>query len=526
MIHSLLYIFLYYNAEQLLNTFYFSNYKTNYYIMNNDLIKNNNDYYNSMIHLSIFIFVIYSIILIKQITYYNLINNRPLILAFIYLKYTMNIILNDNMTINEYIISRNIMWCFATPVMLIMYKNVNNISLKEIKIEYNIIPNILNTLGYRYKNTTNYYYVMGISYILLGIFMKHLYNSRKNRFANIFILIWGLFCALHTIELFNIIDKNAIHYYYLCLDMIGKVTISIIINDYNEREVAIKDIVDLQTLNFISYMVKNIRIYNNENKLLSKNCENFIQYINNLFITKIPENTDLLKKDLLKKILPLGFDKDYIANINNQSGLNAEPEITQINIKPKQYDMVCILFTDIVNYTELARNYSDTIIFQLLNDVYIKFDSIIKKYQHLQKVETIGDAYMVVGDIFRNENNHKVVIKEIILLAFEFISEIKNIQTPDNNKLSIRIGINMGNVSIGILGSEIPRLCVVGNAVNSASRLQSTADIDTIQMSRHIYEQIEEINFDIKFDIIKKENVFLKNIGSVTTYNITPPPIY
>jgi class 3 adenylate cyclase len=308
--------------------------------------------------------------------------------------------------------------------------------------------------------------------------------------------------------------------------MIGKVTTSIIINDYNERQVAIKDIVDLQTLNFISYMVKNIRIYNNENKLLSKNCENFIQYINNLFITKIPENTDLLKKDLLKKILPLGFDKDYIANINNQSGLNAEPEITQINIKPKQYDMVCILFTDIVNYTELARNYSDTIIFQLLNDVYIKFDSIIKKYQHLQKVETIGDAYMVVGDIFRNENNHKVVIKEIILLAFEFISEIKNIQTPDNNKLSIRIGINMGNVSIGILGSEIPRLCVVGNAVNSASRLQSTADIDTIQMSRHIYEQIEEINFDIKFDIIKKENVFLKNIGSVTTYNITPPPIY
>jgi class 3 adenylate cyclase len=84
----------------------------------------------------------------------------------------------------------------------------------------------------------------------------------------------------------------------------------------------------------------------------------------------------------------------------------------------------------------------------------------------------------------------------------------------------------MGVVNIGILGNEIPRLCVVGNAVNVASRLQSTAEEDTIQISRHIYEQIvneeESIMFDdiSKIDFIEKENVFLKNIGSVKTYNI------
>jgi class 3 adenylate cyclase len=77
-------------------------------------------------------------------------------------------------------------------------------------------------------------------------------------------------------------------------------------------------------------------------------------------------------------------------------------------------------------------------------------------------------------------------------------------------------------VSIGILGNEIPRLCVVGNAVNMAARLQSTADIDTIQFSRHIYEQIKEIEFNKKIEIITKENVFLKNMGSITTYNIIP----
>jgi class 3 adenylate cyclase len=74
----------------------------------------------------------------------------------------------------------------------------------------------------------------------------------------------------------------------------------------------------------------------------------------------------------------------------------------------------------------------------------------------------------------------------------------------------------------GILGNEIPRLCVVGNNVNKASRLQSTADKYSIQMSRHVYEQAEEIDFGIHMEYVMKDNVFLKIIGSVTTYNIYP----
>ena len=211
----------------------------------------------------------------------------------------------------------------------------------------------------------------------------------------------------------------------------------------------------------------------------------------------------------LKKILPFDIDKECIVNVN-----------VNVNANAKQFSMICVLFTDIVNYTELAKKYDDKIIFELLYNVYIKFDTIIKKYPHLQKIETIGDAYMVVGDIYRNENNDKIVIKEIILFALDIVKEIKTIKTPDREPLCLRIGIHIGNVSIGILGNEIPRLCVVGNAVNVASRLQSTAEVDTIQFSKHIYEKIEEIDFDVNFEIIKKENVFLKNIGSITTYNM------
>jgi class 3 adenylate cyclase len=176
---------------------------------------------------------------------------------------------------------------------------------------------------------------------------------------------------------------------------------------------------------------------------------------------------------------------------------------------------------DIVNYTELAKKYNSETIFKLLNAIYNHFDTIIKKYQHLQKIETIGDAYMVVGDIYRNEPNHTKVAKEIISLGLEFIKEIKSVKTPDDVPLCIRIGINMGSVNIGILGNEIPRLCVVGNTVNVAARLQSTAEEDTVQMSWHIYEQIkDDPMIKNEIEIVKNENVFLKNIGSVTTYNI------
>jgi class 3 adenylate cyclase len=68
--------------------------------------------------------------------------------------------------------------------------------------------------------------------------------------------------------------------------------------------------------------------------------------------------------------------------------------------------------------------------------------------------------------------------------------------------------------------NEIPRLCIVGNTVNIAARLQSTADENTIQMSSPVYELAKEIDFGMNIEYVEKTNVFLKNIGNVITYNI------
>jgi len=217
----------------------------------------------------------------------------------------------------------------------------------------------------------------------------------------------------------------------------------------------------------------------------------------------IPFDKTHLKLELLKKILPLELEDKYLANSKDY----------------KEYKFICVLFTDIVSYTELAKKYDDSIIYKLLNDIYTKFDDIVLRYGNLQKIETIGDAYMVVGDIYTNDT--KTNIKNMILLASEMLKEIKLITTPDDKPLQLRIGINLGKVVVGV---EIPRLCVIGNTVNVASRLQSTAEPDTIQISRHVYEIAESTDFgiDIKFEL--KENVFLKNMGSTNTYVIRIQP--
>jgi class 3 adenylate cyclase len=298
---------------------------------------------------------------------------------------------------------------------------------------------------------------------------------------------------------------------YLTADMIGKITTTFVMHENTEHHYEMRNNIDLQCINFISYITTKIKNYEFNNAKQSIECVNLMKYVKNKLSVFIPENKQDLQIELLKKILPLGFEQQYIENTNEET-TNAS----------KSFKNICVLFTDIVSYAELANKYEDHVIFNLLNNVYIKFDSIIKRYSHLQKIETIGDAYMVVGDIFRDSDNYNIAIKEIMMVAMDFSREIKTIKTPDNKSLSIRIGINIGSVVAGILGNEVPRLCVVGNAVNVASRLQSTAEEDTIQISDTMYEHTRGVYFDTNIEYVFKENVFLKNIGYVNTYNIAP----
>jgi len=286
--------------------------------------------------------------------------------------------------------------------------------------------------------------------------------------------------------------------------MIAKLTTILIVNDYEEQMYHIRTNVDLQSISLFTAIKKSIINFENTTNITPK-CKTIIKKITNDLITFIPRDKTPLKLELLKKILPLELEENYLSQSKEY----------------KPYDFVCVLFTDIVSYTELAKQYDADVIYKLLNDVYTRFDDIVNHYTNLQKIETIGDAYMVVGDIYTNDKTNHV--KNIILLAIDFLKEIKKIVTPNNIPLQLRIGINIGKVVVGILGIEIPRLCVIGNTVNVANRLQTTADPDTIQISRHIYELAESHDFGVNINFELKENVFLKNIGITNTYIISIP---
>ena len=513
MIFIFSYLFLYCNIDSILNKFYLLNFDTNNFDTNNIIIQDNKSFYYSLTTINTFILSVYAFYIFYYLFLSNTKNIYSLTLAFIYSKYSLNIFLNDNTTLLEYEYSRAIMWVFATPLMLKLYCNTNQLKLKDINFLYHYIPCFTYIIVFPFKNNLKLYYTyFGLSCILNFLFIKKLISMANLKFTKIFISIWIMFIVLHLVELTKIMDRYKLNILYLTADMIGKVVTNYIIHDNIEQKYTIKNNIDLQCINFIKYLLNKIYKYKKNNKKQSQECINLIKYTTDKLNIFIPEKKDQLQIELLKKILPFGFEKEYIA-------ANANANVN-VNYSNKSFKNICVLFTDIVSYTELANKYEDEVIFNLLNNVYIKFDNIIKKYSHLQKIETIGDAYMVVGDIFRDIDNYKTVVKEIILLAIDLIQEIKSIETPDNIPLSIRVGINIGPIVAGILGNEIPRLCIVGNTVNIAARLQTNTEKNTIQISNDIYEIAKKIYFDKNIEYTFKKDVFLKNIGSINTYII------
>jgi len=456
---------------------------------------------------NIFIFYLFIFFTANLFLFSKIKNYTVYALVLIYIKYIMDTILENNLIgIYQYEFKRTVMWLFTTPLILKLYCDINNLKLVEVNAQYHVISNFAHIVLYPFrKSHYNTYIILSLT-VSESYFIYKLIELKYQKYTQFIIFIWSLFSFMTIIELTNLFNIHDIQICYLLSDMIAKLTIMLIVNDYEEQTYQIKTNVDLQSITLLTIIKKSMKQFENATNITSK-CKLIMNIIDNRLTSFIPIDTTGLKLELLKKILPLELEDRYLTQ----------------NKEYKSYDFICVLFTDIVSYTELAKKYEADIIYKLLNDVYTRFDDIVNRYGNLQKIETIGDAYMVVSDIYTNDQTDNV--KNMILFAFDLLREIKTIPTPDNNPLQLRVGINLGKVVVGILGVEIPRLCIIGNTVNVANRLQTIADPNTIQISTHVYEIAKEKlgdNINIHFE--KKEDVFLKNMGSRTTYVISPPP--
>ena len=431
---------------------------------------------------------------IKKVSLYTL--------SLIYLKYVLDNVMDSNtIGIYQYEFRRTIMWLFTTPIILKLYCDMNKLTLIDVNAQYHIVSNFIHIILYPFRKTYyNTHIILSLS-LLEGFFIYKLLDFKHQRYTTFIVFVWCLFSFISILELTNIFNVYDIQMCYLLSDMIAKLTTILIVNDYEEQTYYIKSNVDLQSINLITAIKKSIKQFENSTNVTSK-CKMVMNMIENRLSSFIPTDKTTLKLELLKKILPLELEDRYLTQTKEY----------------KPYDFICVLFTDIVSYTELAKRYEADVVYKLLNNIYTRFDDIINKYENLQKIETIGDAYMVVSDIYTNDQTNNV--KNILLFAFDILREIKTIPTPDGKPLQLRIGINLGKVVVGILGVEIPRLCVIGNTVNVSNRLQTATDPDTIQISGHVYEIAKEKLPEVHFE--EKKNVFLKNLGSRTTYIVSP----
>ncbi|KAK3752193.1 hypothetical protein QZH41_019344, partial [Actinostola sp. cb2023] len=161
------------------------------------------------------------------------------------------------------------------------------------------------------------------------------------------------------------------------------------------------------------------------------------------------------------------------------------------HVTAEHYDEVSIFFSDIVGFTTLCSLSTPLQIVNLLNDLYTLFDSVITNcdvykvseqiiesfsYDWEPTVETIGDAYVVVSGLpIRNGHEHA---REIANMALDFLHAQKRflIRHRPSDKLRLRIGIHSGAVCAGVVGLRMPRYCLFGDAVNMASRIESTGE--------------------------------------------------
>ena len=152
-----------------------------------------------------------------------------------------------------------------------------------------------------------------------------------------------------------------------------------------------------------------------------------------------------------------------------------------------QFDSASILFADVVNFTPLSATMTATELVELLNEVYSYFDTLVEKYD-LEKIKTIGDCYMVAAGVPRRRPDHALVITKLALDIRDYVSQHEFC----GHKLTFRIGINSGSVVAGVIGRKKFIYDLWGDAVNTASRMESHSAGGLIQITEATYNLIHE----------------------------------
>jgi class 3 adenylate cyclase len=173
---------------------------------------------------------------------------------------------------------------------------------------------------------------------------------------------------------------------------------------------------------------------------------------------------------------------------------------------------VTILFADIVGFTRLAGRTTPQELVLLLNAVFSAFDRLTRRHG-LEKIKTIGDAYMVAGGLPVPQTDHAEAIAE---MALDMRAEVKRLGAELGEPLSLRIGINSGPVVAGVIGEQKFAYDLWGDSVNTASRMESHGVENCIQLTESAYERLKD-----KYVCEERGTIDIKGKGEMKTFFLT-----
>ncbi|KAL5290146.1 NPR2 family protein [Megaselia abdita] len=261
---------------------------------------------------------------------------------------------------------------------------------------------------------------------------------------------------------------------------------------------------DRPDFNNLKNVMRKLNRNNETGNIVDNLLHRMEQYANNLEEVVQERTQDYLEEkkkceQLLYQLLPQSVAAQLISG---------KPVVAET------FDEVTIYFSDIVGFTSISAQSTPMEVVKFLNDLYTCFDSIVEHYD-VYKVETIGDAYMVVSGLpVRNGIAHA---REIARLSLDLLNAVNNFKIhhrPDD-PLKLRIGLHSGPCVAGVVGLKMPRYCLFGDTVNTASRMESNGEALKIHISENTKLILDQFG-----TFITKERgyVGMKGKGNLLTY--------
>ncbi|MGI9609952.1 MAG: adenylate/guanylate cyclase domain-containing protein, partial [Acidimicrobiia bacterium] len=199
--------------------------------------------------------------------------------------------------------------------------------------------------------------------------------------------------------------------------------------------------------------------------------------------------------------------------------LNILPEETADRLKAGDTviadgaDDVSVLFVDLVGSTSLADSMAPGDLVEMLNRVFSAFDDLTDQFG-LEKIKTVGDAYIAVGGLPTPDPDHLTSAAE---LALAFRDEIGRHAVPQYGVLEVRIGLHAGPVVAGVIGKRKFSYDIWGDTVNTAARMESTGVAGQIQVTASVRERLRE-----QFDFQPRGLIAVKGKGDMETFLLEP----